>query len=147
MFSFHEEVEKYFKLISEEYGYIFQPVKESTMVLTGNSQAIILTWDRDGVDMDLVLKNPLGYLEQYSLAFYVIPERFKPSDWALYGNESGILQQQISSSLRVFASGLYNNCKDILGGDATWLKKLKDKDPAKWKSQRVNPKWLSAIKI
>lgn len=143
---FEKEIKKYFTPISIEYKYLFQYIDESTILLISNNQSFMFTFDRDGVDLDIILKNEFDIFEQYPLSAYVILERFKSSDDCPHEYGTKNLEQRISLSLCIFSYGLYNYCKDILGGDTKWLKQLKYKDPEKWKSDRVDEKLVFAIK-
>lgn len=143
---FEKEIRKYFSQILIEYKYTLQYIDDTTTLLTSDTQSFMFTFDRDGVDLDIILKNKFNIFEQYPLSAYVILERFKSSKDCPHESEPENFEQRISLSLCIFSYGLYNYCKDILSGDTTWLKRLQYKDPEKWTSDRVDEKIIPKIK-
>lgn len=134
MSDFLDEVEALLQEPAREFGLVLAALTRTDVALVGDTYAILLSAGLDDVDVTYVEISPDGRLDAYNIGTW-IGRRFLPADRVLFDAPVG-RAEYVRAALRVVASGLVNRCADILGGDRTWLRTLRRRDPVAWAPHR-----------
>lgn len=105
----------------EEYKLKVIRVDDEEVLVVGSNYALRFSADRDSLDVAYIDRNGRSGLAVYTLRPLAM-QRFMPEDRANYGNPVTV-KDRLLASLSVYASGLSNRCRDVLGGDKSWLKR------------------------
>ena len=107
--------------VIEEYRLNVIRVDDEDALVVGPNYALRFSADRDSLDVTYIDRDRRSQFAAYTLRPLVM-QRFTPEDRANYGRPMTV-KDRLLASLSVYASGLANRCRDILGGDKSWLKR------------------------
>jgi len=126
MQDYEKMVRECYDLLIEQYKYQFAKYDGDEFFLIGNGFALHVFVDRRDrrADVWYVSLNALGLIKTHTL-MHLQKKRYKPEDFALYGNPKEI-DGRIRSDMIVASAGLLNRCQDILSGDINWLQNYPD---------------------
>jgi hypothetical protein len=130
MLDFNDLVARNFSLICDEFKLHFNTIDSNEVLLVARGFAIDIARDFDSVNMAYIAQEGVD-IRSFPISGTEIERRFTKEDRAVYGNPVG-LEETLDATLRVYAAGLHNRCKDILLGQDVWLKKLRAKDRQAW---------------
>ena len=106
----------------EEFDLKVVRIDATEALLIGANYALQFSADRDGIESLMYIeRGRRGQLSAYTLR-PLIAQRFTQEDSARYGNPETI-KERLLASLSVYASGLESRCRDVLGGEKSWLKR------------------------
>ena len=109
-----------FESLIEKYDLKVVSVDDSEALVVGQKYALRFATDRDALNVTYLERNSHGQISAYTLRPLVM-QKFMPEDRAAYGNPITI-EEKLSASLNVYASGLEKRCQDLLRGDKSWLR-------------------------
>lgn len=111
------------------------PVGFREVWLVGDGFAIAVVQDGDGIRLYYIDIN-IDELRRYDVT-NTVALQFSATDRELYGEPVGI-EDRVTATLRVYASGLIVHWAGMLSGDRGWLQKLQGKDAIAWKGELVD---------
>lgn len=142
---FLEEAMQALAPVAVRYGLDVVPVGDDAVLLAGPNFAIQILADFDVVHTAYVEVAPGGEPRMVGLDTYLQDQRFTPEDRAQFGQPVG-RTGHVLAALRVVVSGLSRRCDDILRGDRQWLRRLRDRDPYRWRGGSPSPSIAAAIR-
>lgn len=107
--------------VIEEYRLRIIRVDDAEALVVGSNYALRFAADRDSLDVTYIERDRRSQLAAYTLRPLVM-QRFTPEDRAYYGHPA-TMKDRLLASLSVYSSGLANRCRDVLGGDKSWLRR------------------------
>jgi hypothetical protein len=110
-----------FGALIDEYRLKIIRVDDVEALVVGPNYALRFAADRDSLDVTYIERDHRSRLAAYTFRPIVI-QRFTPEDRASYGHPTTI-KDRLIGSLSVYAAGLANRCRDVLGGDKSWLRR------------------------
>lgn len=131
MIDLFKEASKLLDSPIKEFNLSISYIDEYECLISGQNYSLSIALEPDGIEINYIDSTSKDG-RSYRLTNYLSTQRFTATDRALFGSPSS-KDERAHSSLRVFASGITNQCTDILRGDKTWLEVLKKKDPDSWK--------------
>ncbi len=107
--------------VIDEYQLKIIRVDGGEALIVSPNYALRFIFDRDSVDISYIDRDSRSRLNSYTLRPLFL-QRLTPEDSARYGypKEMG---SRLLASLCVYASVLSSKCRDVLGGDKSWLKR------------------------